>query len=308
MDLLRWKSNDEPPSVAEVEDDDGRPRQAILVYNANTSAGGGAGDASAANQDEQTALLTTMESNQNAEIVLLAAIDGHVDGLEGLIGTTNSSIAALASAAGTAANQTTQIQGVGNPSEAASTAGGTGSLSAKMRLMTSQLNALLTGIILGAGENVIGKVGGNQRIIDVVFTLDTNIYAADDVLADTQAIAGAARINDGVCMLQTLILNCKDDVAVEMTLHFFSANTSLGTENEAPSISDVGADTWLGSVPILDTDWMDLGGMKVCEKSNLGKLMKPVTSGTTVYVAIQNGSGTPTLTVNGITARFGFMD
>src|SRR5436190_10383919 len=62
---------------------------------------GGAGDASASKQDEQTALLTSLHSD--------------ADGLEG---------------------------GIGAAADAAATQGSTGSLSAKLRTITSQLNTL----------------------------------------------------------------------------------------------------------------------------------------------------------------------
>lgn len=65
----------------------------------------------------------------------------------------------------TAANQVTQITaeqaiqaGVGATSDAAATSGSTGSLNAKLRLITSQL----VGLVLGAGSAIIGKVGIDQ--------------------------------------------------------------------------------------------------------------------------------------------------
>jgi hypothetical protein len=71
-----------------------------------------------------------------------------------------------------AANQTTQITaeqaiqaGVGATGDAAATAGSTGSLSAKLRLMTTQLASVITNlgtVVLAAGSALIGKVGIDQ--------------------------------------------------------------------------------------------------------------------------------------------------
>lgn len=74
--------------------------------------------------------------------------------------------------AATSANQTTQITaeqaiqaGVGATADAATTAGGAGSLSSKLRLATTQLASIISNTasyVLSAGTAIIGKVGIDQ--------------------------------------------------------------------------------------------------------------------------------------------------
>lgn len=77
-----------------------------------TGAGGGGGDATAANQ---------------------TTIIGHVDGIEGLLTTMDADTGAIS-------------LGVGGTADAAATAGSTGSLNAKQRLLTSQMDSVKTAV------------------------------------------------------------------------------------------------------------------------------------------------------------------
>lgn len=145
------------------------------------------------------------------------------------------------------------------------------------------------------------------NLIDVTFSLDTSAFASGDVLADTQVVAGAFFENDGQGILHSLALVDKDDQKVAMTVLLFSANVALGTENSAPSISDANAANFLGAIDITAGDWRDLGGVSVCELSGLGKIVKAASGTKDIYVALLNGTGTPTFTASGIVGRFGFL-
>lgn len=160
---------------------------------------------------------------------------------------------------------------------------------------------------LGAGEAHIGEVGGNSALIDFTLSLDTSAYASGDLLAESQSIASVMRAADKTAILQSLVLNDKDDQGAAFTLYFLNANVSMGTENSAPSISDTNADSILGWVDIATTDWKDLGGTRVASIRNIGLLLKPVSGGTNIYIAAVNGSGTPTFSASGITGRLGVL-
>lgn len=159
---------------------------------------------------------------------------------------------------------------------------------------------------IAAGETHIGEVGGSSSVVSLTFSLDTSAYASGDVLAETQELASAVRVNAGTGILYSIILNDKDDQGAALDLVFLSANTSLGTENSAVSISDSGADDILGIVSIAATDWIDLGGTRVATKNNVGLTVKGVTGSTSIYVGAIT-RGTPTHTGSGITARFGIL-
>lgn len=96
-----------------------------------------------------------------------------------------------------AANQTTQITaeqaiqaGVGAVADAAATAGSTGSLSAKLRLVTTQLASVITGlgtVVIAAGTALIGKVGIDQTVPG---TTNKVSIGTDGVLAAGTALIG----------------------------------------------------------------------------------------------------------------------
>lgn len=159
-------------------------------------------------------------------------------------------------------------------------------------------------LIPGASENHLGEVGGNGSIVDLTFSLDTSgAYSAGDVLADTQELASAVRVNAGTALLQSVVLFDEDDQGQALDLVFFDANVSLGTENGAVSITDANARNILGIVSIASGDWKDLGGVRVATKSAVGLLVKGATGSTSIYVgAVSQGTGT--YTASGIRARF----
>jgi len=175
---------------------------------------------------------------------------------------------------------------------------------------TTALNPLpVTGVFsaLPAGEDHIGEVGRPVSYIDVTLSLDTSAYTSGDVLADTQVVTNAMRVNDGLGILQSVVAVDEDDQGAAFDLHFFSANSSLGTENAAPSIADADARNWLGKVAIATGDWADLGGVRVACIANINLAVKPASGTRNLYVGVINGSGTPTYTASGVRLRLGFL-
>lgn len=148
-------------------------------------------------------------------------------------------------------------------------------------------------------------VVGNSGVVAVTLSLDTSAYGAGDLLADTQEVANAMRVAAGTGGIHSIVLNDKDDQGAELYLVFLSANVSLGTENQAPSITDANADNILGIVPVYTSDWVDLGGCRVATLTNVGLVVKAATASTSLYIAAVNGAGTPTYTAAGITMRLG---
>lgn len=173
-----------------------------------------------------------------------------------------------------------------------------------------------------AGTNLIGKVGIDQTtsgttnavyaletsdLIEVVLTTDTLVYAAGDVLADTQPVTGVARVNDGTAMLQNLIITDADDQGQAMDIVFLKANVSLGTENAAVSITDANAKEIVGIVSVAANDFIDLGGVRVAHVAVPAPIiLKAATGTTTVYIAaISRGTGT--YTAAGLSVKLGLI-
>lgn len=163
----------------------------------------------------------------------------------------------------------------------------------------------------GTGSGALATDGrltvGGVALVDVTLSLDTNIYASGDLLADTQAVASAVRLADGKGILHSVTVIDEDDQGVAFDLYFLSANNTLGSENSAPSISDANARDILGIVSIATADYKDLGGVKVAIKTGLNIIIKGAAASTSIHVAAVNGSGTPTYTASGIKLRVGIV-
>lgn len=148
--------------------------------------------------------------------------------------------------------------------------------------------------------------GAKTKTVDLTFSLDTNIYASGDVLADTQVLAGAMRMRDLTGVLSGFTLFDEDDQGIELDVVFLSANVSIGTENAAVSVTDANAREILGIVNVASSDWKDLGGVRVATVRNVNLPIKPASQTQDVYVALIT-RGTPTHTASGLRGRFHFF-
>lgn len=141
----------------------------------------------------------------------------------------------------------------------------------------------------------------------ITLSLDTSIYASGDVLADTQEIASCVPTVGGRAVVQSVVLNDKDDQGQALDLVFLKTNVSIGTENAAVSISDTNADQILGIVSVASGDWVDLGGCRVATKANIGLVAEAGPGSTSVFIAaISRGTGT--YTASGITLSVGIKE
>lgn len=158
--------------------------------------------------------------------------------------------------------------------------------------------AALLGAIAGVSQATLTQV-------PVTFSLDTSIYASGDLLADTQAIAGALRVAGLTSKLTALTLLDKDNnTAAQIDVVFLRSNTSMGAENSAPTISDANAGTEIiGVVQVLAADFVAIGTGKQATKILPVPMDLYAAAGTTVYVALIT-RGTPTQTASGITGNF----
>jgi hypothetical protein len=143
-------------------------------------------------------------------------------------------------------------------------------------------------------------------LTDVTLSLDTNIYADGDVLAATQVVSNAVRQDDAIGQLQSIVVIDEDDQGIAFDLVFLSANSSIGTENAAVSITDAAARDILGIVPVAAGDFKDLGGVRLATLTGLSVSLKPATGTNDVYVAaISRGAGT--YSASGVKLRIGIV-
>lgn len=148
------------------------------------------------------------------------------------------------------------------------------------------------------------KAVGNTRT--VTFSTDTSAYASGDLVADTQEITNVFPVANVPQMLTQITLLDKADQKVALKIVFLNASQSLGTENAAPSISDANGEKVVGVIAISADDYVDLGGCAVVT-TQCALQMKGATDATSLWVAIVNGTGTPTYGASDLVAQFAFV-
>ncbi|MFH1605037.1 MAG: hypothetical protein ABIH03_14155, partial [Pseudomonadota bacterium] len=112
---------------------------------------------------------------------------------------------------------------------------------------------------------------------DVALSLDTNIYAANDLLADTQAVASVFLNGNPVVLYDLRILD-EDDQGQAMDILFLRSNTTLGTENNAYAPTDAMGREILKKVSLLAGDFVDEGAFRTAYKSlvdGIGCVLQP---------------------------------
>lgn len=150
--------------------------------------------------------------------------------------------------------------------------------------------------------------GGQYTLIDVTLSTDTSPYGAGDLIADTQEVAGAVATAGGLGLIHSVTVLDEDDQGAAFDIHFLQNSTSLGTENSVPNMSDANARlNFLARVPIASTDYTDIGGFRVATVGSQDKLIKAASGTTSIYIAVINGSGTPTYSAAGLKLRIGIQ-
>lgn len=145
------------------------------------------------------------------------------------------------------------------------------------------------------------------KVVDITFSLDTSAYASGDLVADTQALADVAASLGGTVELVSVTLTDEDDQKGTLQIVFLDTNTSMGTENAAPNISDANASgKILGTVTALAANYVDVGGAAVVSLTNCGLLLKAAAADDDLYVALVGLTTTPTYTASGLKGKFGF--
>ena len=157
------------------------------------------------------------------------------------------------------------------------------------------------------GEYYIGQVGGNTIVVEVTLSLSTDAYADGDVLAATQVVTNAARVEGGNVTWASLVLLDKDDQGGALDIVLLRTNAAIGTENAAVTVSDANADEICGVVEIAAADYVDLANSQIVVKkpADLGFEMDAADTSRHLYVAAIS-RGTSTYTASGITLKLGF--
>jgi hypothetical protein len=287
------------------------PVSAANPLPVTVSGGGGGGDASAANQVIQITDLGGVTETAPATDTASSGLNGRLQRiaqrLTSLIALVPASLGQKTKAASLAvalASDDDLITVTGTTADAVVAAGAVGTVSAKLRRLTTDVAALLTGIVLAAGTNRIGTVGSDDKFIEVVPTLDTAAYVAGDVFfIATQVPTVNVSTGRPVTLMSVMVVD-KDDQGIAFDLHFFDRTVTFGTINVAPTISDADAALTMGYVSIGTNDYKDLGGARVACVRGIGLEMKPNTTDLYISGVIQGGG---TYTASGMTIKLGFL-
>ena len=191
---------------------------------------------------------------------------------------------------------------------AADVVGSAAAPSTGQQIQYVKLDAGAAGSSSPVGPTVTLPAAPPLALVSVTLSLDTSAYASGDLLADAQEVAGVALATGGEAELVSLMVVDEDDQKVAFDVYLTSASTSWGTENSAPTVSDAAARSIQAHVPIAAADYKDLGGVAVAQPrvaQNIGVVCS-CSGGTSLYVAVVNGSGTPTYTASGVRLVFGF--
>lgn len=150
-------------------------------------------------------------------------------------------------------------------------------------------------------------IEGSMFYKEVTLSTDTSAYASGDLIADAQIVEVVTRANNVPCVLHSVAVLDEDDQGAAFTIYFVRGSASWGTENSAPNISDANARNICGWVDVETGDYKDVGGSKIAFKNNQNIGCAPVDGSDDLYVAVVNGSGTPTYTASGLKLRLFFL-
>ena len=145
-------------------------------------------------------------------------------------------------------------------------------------------------------ETKIGKYSAQEKLnkmdvdlIDVTFTTVNAAVADNEVLADYVEIPNAVAVTGGSGIIQSIQLLDDADLGAAVDIVFQTDNTSLGTVNEAVSITDANAADILGYVSL--SNYFDGVTWQMATKTNLGLVVKAASDSRSIYAAVVNRSG-----------------
>lgn len=141
--------------------------------------------------------------------------------------------------------------------------------------------------------------------LSLTFSCSTDAHATGDVVAAPEELVDFSRENGRGVLLQSLTLVDASDTGIAFDLVFLNANGSIGAESAAFAPTDAVAATVIGVASVAASDYADAANSKIATVKNIGLLMHPVATSTSVYVGlVARGSITPG-SASDITVHFG---
>jgi hypothetical protein len=127
-------------------------------------------------------------------------------------------------------------------------------------------------VSLSAGENHIGKFGGEQFESILVPTVSTSPqYTAGDIVGGLLTFTNVGRVANGKVSLQTVEVTIKSNVTPNMRLILFSADPTSTTKTDNAALAVNAADVFKlrGSIGI--AGWVNLNTAKFAQATGIAR-------------------------------------
>ena len=132
----------------------------------------------------------------------------------------------------------------------------------------------------------------NKMAVDLITStpdITEATYSTGDLMKEAKSIPDAVAVNGGSCILQSITAIDTSDTGGAIYLIITDSSQDLGTVGSAINAVDAVADNSVAIVEL--SNWTDVGGAKVCSKSNIGLVCKSASSSKKLYYGIVNASG-----------------
>lgn len=137
----------------------------------------------------------------------------------------------------------------------------------------------------------------------LTLTLDTLIYASDDVLSETAELTGVVSAVGNAGKIKSVVVLDKDDQGQPFNILILKTNVSIGTVNGAVTLTDANAEEIVGMIEVASGDFIDAVNCQVAIKSNLDFDFVCDAALDDLFVATIS-KGTGTYTASGIVLTF----
>lgn len=145
------------------------------------------------------------------------------------------------------------------------------------------------------------------NVYDFTPVLDTNIYADGDVMFIAKELPDFFPSKHETRALHSVIVVDGDDQNVAFDLIFSNADITLGTLNNAISISDADAAKIIGIVKFATTDAVDTINSRMFFRASIGQVLRASGTTTSVWISGVTRGGTPTYTASGMKIKIGVI-
>lgn len=145
-------------------------------------------------------------------------------------------------------------------------------------------------------------LGARHAFVEVVPTLDTNIYADNDILFVATAAEGFPVMSH--IEIDSIRVLDESDQAQDLDILFLASAAALGTINAAAGPTDAAARDILGMVSIVAANYIDLTNSQLAMRGGLAIPLYVPPAG--LYIAGILRSGTPTYAAAGLRITIGY--